>query len=127
MNYYVKKIGGLRSQWNSVQKNNRHPWQLKKLKSWGPFRSYQLPIYPIYHENRPNGLNWQCCLAGSSKTAPRILISSIALGADYSFELNSIETYAPQFFGHNNLFLGSVTYEWSCSRTFKKYRLNWVR
>ena len=40
--------------------------------------------------------------------APRILIFSIAMGADYSFELNSIETYAPQFFGHNNLFLGSV-------------------
>ena len=30
------------------------------------------------------------------------------MGADYLFELNSIETYAPQFFGHNNLFLGSV-------------------
>ena len=30
--------------------------------------------------------------------------------ADYSFELNSIEAYAPQFFGHNNLFLGSVRY-----------------
>ena len=30
------------------------------------------------------------------------------MGADYSFELNSIETYAPPFFGHNNIFLGSV-------------------
>ena len=40
--------------------------------------------------------------------APRILIFSIAMGADYSFELNSIETYAHEFFGHNNLFLGSV-------------------
>ena len=46
-----------------------------------------------------------------SKTAPRILIFSIAIGANYSFELNSIETYAPQFFGHNNLFLGSVSSE----------------
>ena len=27
----------------------------------------------------------------------QILIFSIAMGADYSFELNSIETYAPQF------------------------------
>ena len=42
-----------------------------------------------------NRLNWQCCLSGSSKTAPRILIFSIAMGADYSFELISIETYAP--------------------------------
>ena len=29
--------------------------------------------------------NWQCCLAGSSKTAPRILIFSMAMGAEYSF------------------------------------------
>ena len=55
-----------------------------------------------------NGLDWQCCLAGSSKTAPRILIFSIAMGADYSFQLISIETYAPQYNGHNKLFLGSV-------------------
>ena len=39
-----------------------------------------------------NGLDWQCRLAGSSKTAPRILIFSIAMGANYSFEFNSIET-----------------------------------
>ena len=42
--------------------------------------------------------------------APRILIFSIAMGADYSFELISIETYAPQFIGHNIFFLGSVIY-----------------
>ena len=30
------------------------------------------------------------------------------MGADYSFELISIETYAPQFIGHNKFFLGSV-------------------
>ena len=40
--------------------------------------------------------------------APRILIVSIAMGADYSFELISIETYALQFIGHNNFFLDSV-------------------
>jgi hypothetical protein len=33
------------------------------------------------------GVEWQCDLAGSSKTAPRIFIFSIAMGADYSFEL----------------------------------------
>ena len=32
------------------------------------------------------------------------------MGADYSIELISIETYAPQFIGHNNIFLGSVYY-----------------
>ena len=40
INYCVQKIGGLRSQWNSVQMNNWHPWQLKKSKFWGPFWSY---------------------------------------------------------------------------------------
>ena len=38
-----------------------------------------------------NGLDWQCYLAGSSKMAPRILISSIAIGADYSYELKNRE------------------------------------
>jgi hypothetical protein len=33
-----------------------------------------LPIQPIHLENGPNGLYWQCYLAGSSKRAPRILI-----------------------------------------------------
>ena len=41
-------------------------------------------------ENGPNELNWQCCLAGSSKTTPKILIFSIAMGADDLFELVSI-------------------------------------
>ena len=57
-----------------------------------------------------NGLDWLCYLAGNSKTVPRILIFSIAMGADNSFELISIETYKPQFIGYNDLFLGSVGY-----------------
>ena len=32
----------------------------------------------------------------------------MAMSADYSFEYIFIETYAPQFIGHNNFFLGSV-------------------
>ena len=32
----------------------------------------------------------------------------MAMDADYSFELISIETYMPQFNGHKKLFLGSV-------------------
>ena len=46
------------------------------------------------------GPNWQCCLAGSSKRAPRILIFSIAMGAVNSFYVKSIATYAPTFFGY---------------------------
>ena len=86
INYYVQKIGGRRSQWNSAQMNNRHPWQLKKKsKSWGPFGATcqtALPIQPIYGKNGPKGLNWHCSLASSSKTASRILI---AIGAKHSF------------------------------------------
>ena len=36
------------------------------------------PFGPIFEVN---GLDWQCYLAGSSKTAPRILTFSIAMGA----------------------------------------------
>ena len=43
-----------------------------------------------------NGPIWQCCLAGSSKAALKILIFSIVLGAEYSFYVKSIATYAPQ-------------------------------
>ena len=35
-------FGGHRYQWISHKMNIRHPWQLKKSKSWGPFWSYQL-------------------------------------------------------------------------------------
>ena len=34
--------------------------------------------------------------AGRSKMAPMILIFSIVLGAEYSFYMKSIATYAPQ-------------------------------
>ena len=42
-----------------------------------------------------NGLDWLCCLASSSKMAPRILIFSIAMGAKPLFHLKSIATQAP--------------------------------
>ena len=46
------------------------------------------PFGPIFEVN---GLDWQCYLAGSSKTAPRILIFSIAIGADYTYEMKNSE------------------------------------
>ena len=39
----------------------------------------------------PNGLNWQCCLACSSKMAP------IAMGVDYSFEVKTLRYEYPHF------------------------------
>ena len=55
-----------------------------------------------------NGLDWQCCLAGSSKRAPRILIFSIAMGAEYVSYVKSIATFAPTFYGYINSVLASV-------------------
>ena len=55
-----------------------------------------------------NGIDWQCCLAGSSKTAPRISIFSIAMGANYLFEVKNNEIWAPAFFKHNDLFIDTV-------------------
>ena len=56
---------------------------------------------PIYLKIGPNCPDQQCYLASSSKTAPRILIFSIAMGADYSFYVKYIATYAPTFLGYN--------------------------
>ena len=55
-----------------------------------------------------NGLYWQCCLAGSSKRAPRILIFSIAMGTEYLSHVKFIATRAPTFFGYIILVLASV-------------------
>ena len=86
LHYYTPKMGGLRWQWISHKMNIRHSGQSKKLKSWGPFWRAP-PIWPIWPIFEVNGLDWHCSLAGSSKTAPRILIFSIALGANSSYEI----------------------------------------
>ena len=41
--------------------------------------------------------------------APTISVFSIAMGADYSFELLSIVHSVPQFFMHNKSILGGVS------------------
>ena len=99
------------SQWFSHKMNNRHPLQLKKSKSWsrlGATSSPALPIWPIWPNFEVNGLDWQCCLAGSSKTAPRIFIFSIVLGAEYLSYVKSIETHAHAFLTLNILSIGTV-------------------
>ena len=80
--------------------NYRHPWQLKKSKSWQPVWSYQINSTANPDHLPQNWPNQQCCLAGSYKTAPSILIFSIAMGADNSFYVKSIATDAPTFFGY---------------------------
>ena len=50
---------------------------------------------PIWPDFEVNGLDWQCCLAGSSKTAP---FFKIVLGAEYLSYVKSIEAHARAFF-----------------------------
>ena len=49
-----------------------------------------------------NGMDWHCCLAGSSKTVPRILIFSIAICVNYSYKVKNNEIWPLAFFKHNN-------------------------
>ena len=53
-------------------------------------------------------MDWQCCLAGSSKMAPRIFIFSIVLGADYLSYVKSIDTHARTFLTLNIISIGTV-------------------
>ena len=43
--------------------------------------------------------------------APRILIFSIAMGANCSFEVENVEIWVPTFFKHNNLYVHSYRVE----------------
>ena len=58
--------------------------------------------------NNQQPCNGSAVQLAAPKWPPGIWLFSIAMGSDYSFELISIETYALQFIGHNNFFLGSV-------------------
>ena len=78
------------------------PRTIEKMKIMGAV--LELPVKQHYQSSQPNYLkigpnwpnwpNWQCCLAGSSKTAPRILFFSIVLCAEYLSHVKSIAIYA---------------------------------
>ena len=74
---------------------------IEKIKILEPFWSYQLNStlldWSIWSNFEVNGLDWQCCVAGSSKTAPRIFIFSIVLGAEQLSDVKSLETHARTF------------------------------
>ena len=76
---------------------------IEKIKILGAV--LELPAWPNFEVN---GLDWQCCLAGSSTTASRILIFSIAMGTNCSFYVKSIATCALTFFGYIISVLASV-------------------
>ena len=71
-----------------------------------------------------------------SKTAPRILIFSIAMGADYSFYVESIATYAPAVLARVNgqrftealIYFNMLFYrEFDCSASLTLYATQNVR
>ena len=84
-------------------------------------------IQPIYLKTGPNWPNRQCWLAGSFKTALRIFIFSIPMGADYSFYVKTIETHAREFLTLNILAIGSVyathNSSWHCLLIFTLIRI----
>ena len=83
--------------------------QIRKNKNpGGSFGATILPILLV------NGLDWHCCLAGSSKTTPRILILPIAMSADYSFERENIEIWVTAYFKHNDKFVDTVITKGKC-------------
>ena len=63
-----------------------------------------------------NGLDWQCCLADSSKTALRIFIFSTVLCADNSFYVKLIAIYAFNLFGYIISVWASVNNNCLCMR-----------
>ena len=67
-------------------------------------------------------MDWQCCLAGSSKRAPKIFIFSIALGAENLSYIKSIETYARTFLPLNILAVGSVVHVALSKRPINQFK-----
>ena len=96
-------LNGIQLKWIIVTHSNwknQNPWS-----RFGATWKTALPIQPIYRENGPNGLNWQCSLAGGSKAAPKILIFFYCHVCQ-TFILAKIHCYlSPQKSWHNNLFL----------------------
>ena len=83
--------------------------EIEKIKILGTVCSYQLySTANSAHLAQFLRLDWHCCLAGSSKMVHRILISSIAIGSDYSYELKNSEIWAPAFFKHKSSFIAIV-------------------
>ena len=88
------------------------PMAIEKIKILGAVLELPAKQYCQFSSFGPifevNGLDQQCYLAGSSKKAPRILIFSMAIGANYSYEVKISEIWAPAFFKHNNSFIATV-------------------
>ena len=88
---------------------------IKKMKILGAVLELPAKQHCRFGQFGPNGLDWHHCLAGNSKTAPRIFIFLIVLGAEYSSYVKSIETHACAFLTLNILSIGTVIWPFSQS------------
>ena len=110
MNYYAEKYEGAQISLFFISYKYSAPMAIEKIKILGAV--LELPakqIWPIWPSFEVNGLNWHCCLAGSSKTAPTIFIFSIVLGAEYLSYVKFIETHARAFFNVIIFSIGTVS------------------
>ena len=75
------------------------PMEIEKTKILGAILVLSAKQYCQFSQFGPvfevNGLDWQCYLAGSFQSDPRILIYSIAIGADYSNEVGNGRSRSP--------------------------------
>ena len=93
---------------NGFQIRHSAPRTIEKMKILEavlelPAKQHCRPVFVV------NGQDWLCCLAGSSKKAPRIFIFSIVLGAEYLSYVKSIEIHARAFLPLNISAISSVT------------------
>ena len=72
-------------------------------------------------------MDWHCFLASSSKTAPGILLFSIAMAADYSFDVKNIYIWAAAIFKHNNSFIATVCCPGTSNRPRQQTKLHPVK
>ena len=96
--FHLKWIIGTHGNWNNQNHGGLLELPSKQCCQFSPFTT----------KMGQNGLNWQCCLAGSSKTAPRILIFFNCHGcqtfilAEIHCQLSTLKSW------HNNLLLSGV-------------------
>ena len=86
MNYYALKMWVPDPQCFSPKMNNRHPWQLKKSKSWGPFWSYQLNSTANFAHLPRNQTKWAelaVLLSWQLQNGPQNFYFSTAMGAKF--------------------------------------------
>ena len=103
MNYYVNFLGRLSSNGFQLKKFGIS-MVIKKIK----ILEAVLEQLAKQHCQSRNWAKLEVLFSLQLKTAPRILIFSNAMGAEYSFEVKNIEIQVPAFFQHNNSSVATV-------------------